>query len=126
MNGIMNENQLSFVKEYIFDNPLIQKINSIISECYRDCHHKYFHTFEFICEYNLYFTNTDNNGSVNFTISDKGMGVYELNLKLTLAKQRGFKFNHINKLTIKIYCKLSNINIHYYLKHQIPMGQRFF
>ena len=54
------------------------------------------------------------------------MGVYELNLKLTLAKQKGFKFNHINELTIKIYSNLSNINIHYYLKHQIPMGQRLF
>ena len=126
MNGIMNENQLSFDKEYIFDNPLIQNINSIISECYRDCHNKYFHTFDFICEYNLNFTNTNNNGSVNFTISDKSMGVYELNLKLTLAKQKGFKFNHINKLTIKIYSNLSNIIIHYYLKHQIPMGQRLF
>ena len=76
MNGIMNENQLTIVKEYNFDNPLIQNIISIISECYRDCHHKYFHTLEFICEYNLYFTNTDNNESVNFTISDKSMGMY--------------------------------------------------
>ena len=126
MNGIMNENQLTIVKEYNFDNPLIQNINSIISECYRDCHHKYFHTFEFICEYNLYFTNTDNNESVNFTISDKSMGMYELNQKLTPAKQRGFKFNHINKLIIKIYSNVSSINIHYYLKHQIPMGQRLF
>ena len=79
-----------------------QNINSIISECYRDCHHKYFHTFDFICEYNLNFTNNTNNASVNFTISDKNMGMYELNQKLTLSKQRGFKFNHINKLTIKI------------------------
>ena len=54
------------------------------------------------------------------------MGMYELNQKLTLSKQRGFKFDHINKLTIKIYSNLSNINIHYYLKHQIPMGQRLF
>ena len=54
------------------------------------------------------------------------MGMYELNLKLTLAKQKSFKFNHINKLTIKIYSKLSNINLHYYLKHRIPMGQRLF
>ena len=36
------------------------------------------------------------------------MGKYELNQKLTLAKQRGFKFDHINKLTIKIYSNLSN------------------
>ena len=124
MDGIMNENQLTIVKEYEFDNPLIQNINSIVSECYRDCHNKYFHTFDFICEYNLNFTNNTNNEPVNFTISDKSVGMYELNLKLTLAKQRGLKFNHINKLTIKIYSNLSNKNIHYYLKHQIPMGQR--
>ena len=126
MDGIMNNNQLTIVKEYNFDNPPTQNINSIISECYRDCHHKYFHTFDFICEYNLNFTNNTNNESVNFTISDKNMGMYELNQKLTLAKQRGFKFNHIIKLTIKIFSNLSNINIHYYLKHCIPMGQRLF
>ena len=126
MNGIMNESQLTIVEEYEFDNPLIQNINSIISECYRDCHNKYFHTFDFICEYNLNFTNITNKESVNFTISDKSMGMYELNQKLTLAKQRSFIYIHINKLTIKIYSNLSNINIHYYLKHCILMGQRLF
>ena len=54
------------------------------------------------------------------------MGMYELNLKLTLAKQRGYIFNQINKLTIKIYSNLFGINKHYYLKHRIPMGQRLF
>ena len=91
MYGIMNNNQLTVVKEYNFDNPLIQNIDSIIDKCYRDCHHKYFHKFEFICEYNLNFTNiTNNNESVNFIISDKSMDMYELNQKLKLAKQRGF------------------------------------
>ena len=126
MDGILNNNQLTIVKEYNFDNPLVQNINSIFSECYKDCYHKYFHTFEFICEYNLYFINTNNNEAVNFTISYKNIGMYELNQKLTLAKQRSLKINHINKLTIKIYGKLSHINIHYYLKHCIPMGQRLF
>ena len=53
MNGIMNENQLAIVKEYEFDKPLIQKIDSIIDNCYRDCHKKYFHTFDHICVYDL-------------------------------------------------------------------------
>ena len=126
MNGIINENQLTIVKEYEFDNPPIQNINSIISECYRDCHEKYSHTFDFICENKLNFTNNTNNELINFTISDKNMSMYELNKKLTLARKRSFEFNHINKLTIKIFSNLSNINIHYYLKHRIPMGQRLF
>ena len=40
MNGMMNDNQLTIVKEYEFDSPLIQKIDSIIDKCIRDCHNK--------------------------------------------------------------------------------------
>ena len=35
MDGIMNKNQLTIVKEYEFDNPLIQKIDSIIDNSIR-------------------------------------------------------------------------------------------
>ena len=38
MNGIMNKNVI--VKEYEFDKPLIQKIDSINDKCIRDCHDK--------------------------------------------------------------------------------------
>ena len=69
MNGIMNENQLTIVREYEFDNPLITKIDSIIDNSIRDCHHKYFHTFDHICDYDTQLTNITNNESVNFTIS---------------------------------------------------------
>ena len=40
MDGIMNKNQLTIVKEYEFDNPLIHKIDSIIDNSIRDCHNK--------------------------------------------------------------------------------------
>ena len=52
------------------------------------------------------------------------MGLFDLNKKLTLARQRGSIFNQTNKPTIKIYSNLSHINIHYYLKHRIPMCHR--
>ena len=48
MNGITKENVI--VKEYEIDKPLIQKIDSIINNCIRDCHNKYFHTFDHICQ----------------------------------------------------------------------------
>ena len=125
MNGITKENVI--VKEYEFDKPLIQKIDSIIDNCIRDCHNKYFQTFDHICEYNLNFTNTTNNESVNFTISNKSMGLYELNKKLSIARENGFKFNQINKLTIKIYSNLSHINIHYHLRlGASPLHRQFF
>ena len=89
----MDENHLTIVKEYEFNNPLTTKIDFLIDNSIRDCHHKYFLTFDHICEYDLSFTNITNNETVNFTFSDKSMGLYEINKKLTLARERGFIFN---------------------------------
>ena len=85
----MNKNQLTIVKEYEFNNALIQKIDSLIDISIRDCHHKYFHRFDQMCEYDLYFTNINSNECVNFIISDKSMDMYELNKKLTVACGNG-------------------------------------
>ena len=60
------------------------------------------------------------------TISDESLGLYELNKKLTIARQRGFILNQINKLTIKILSHQRYINISYYLKHRIPIMHRQF
>ena len=123
----MNGNELYVVKEYIFDNLTIQKVDSLIDNSIRDCHNKYFHTFDYICEYQLNFTNITNNEIVNFTISDKSMGMYELNKKLVIARGNDFIFNQINKLTIKIYSNLLNINIHYHLLlGASPLHRQFF
>ena len=90
---------------------LIQKTDSITDICIRDCHNKYFHTFDHICVYDIKLTNNAINETVNLTISVKCMTLYELNKKLTVARQRGYIFNQIKKPTIKIYSNLSNINI---------------
>ena len=123
----MNQNQLTVVKEYEFDNPLIQNIDFIIDKCYRDCHLKYFHTFEYECVYDLNFTNVTNNEIVTLTISGKNLGLYELNKKLTLARERGFIFNKINNFKIEIYSNQSYINIHYHLRlGASPLHRQFF
>ena len=122
----MNKYQLTIVKEYKFDRPLIQKIDSLIKNSIRDCHQKYFHFSDHVCEYDLNFTNITINETVNFTISDKRMGMYELNKKLAITRERGFNYNQINKLTIKVYSNLQSMNVCYYLKHRIPMCHRLF
>ena len=123
----MNENQLTVVKEKEFEKPLFHKKDTLIDNCIRDRHNKYFRTFDHICEYDINLTNITNNEIFNLTISGKSMNLYDLNQKLTIARQNGFLFNQINKLTIKNYSNLSNINIHCYLKLQIPiMHQHFF
>ena len=123
----MNENDLYVVKGYKFDNPLIHKIDSIIESCYRDCHNKYYDTFKYVCIYDMKLTNITNNEMINISISDESKNLFELNKKLKLARQRGFRFLHINELTIKIYSHQRYINISCYLKHRIPkMHRQFF
>ena len=123
MNGIINENKLSIGKEYEFENPLIQNIDSIIDKCYRDCHNNYYHTFEYECVYDLNFTN-----DINFTISGKNPGVYELNKKSALAREKGYVFNQINNFKIKIYSNISYMKIDYRLKlsQTPPLYYNFF
>ena len=85
-----------------------------------------FHNFKYECIYDIKLTNTTNNEIINSTISGKSMNLYELNKKLTVAKQNGFMFNQINKLTIKFYSHLRYININYHLKFPMPMWHRQF
>ena len=123
----MNENQLTNVKEHEFDNPLIRKIDSLIDNSIRDCHDKYFHTLAQICENDLNLTKITKNEIVTFTISDECMGMYEVYKNLAIARENGFKFNQLNKLAIKIYSNLSNINIHYHLRlGSPPLHRQFF
>ena len=122
----MNENELYIVKENKFDHPLLTEINSLINKCFRDCYNNYFHKFKYTCTYDIKLTNITNNETINFTISDKSMRMYEWNQKLTVARQNGFLFNQIIKLSLKFYSHLRYINIIYYLKSQIPMCHRHF
>ena len=106
MNGIMNENQLTLL--YEFDEPVIQKIDSLTDSSITDCHNKYFHTSDYICEYDLNFTKITNKEKVNFLISERSMASYVLNKKLTVARENGFIFNQINKFKMKIRSNVSH------------------
>ena len=120
----MNKNQLAVVKKHEFGKPLFHKIDSIGDNCHRDCHNKFIHTFEHICVYDIKLTNIGNNEIVNLTISGKSKTLYELNNKSRVAKQNGFLFNQLDKLTIKIYSHLRYINVSYNPNFQIPMCHR--
>ena len=122
----MNKNELYVVKEYEFDAPLFHKIDSIIVGCYRDCHSKYFHTFKYVCIYDIKLSNIRNIEIINLSISDESMILFESNKELRLARQRGFRFLQINKLIIKIFSQQRYINISYYPKHRIPIMHRQF
>ena len=114
------------MKEYKFKNPLITEIDSMLDKCFRDCHTNNFHNFKYECIYDNKLTNIAKNEIFTLTIIGEGMNLYELNKKLTVARQNGFVFNQINNLSLKFYSHLRYINIIYYLKSRIPMCHRQF
>ena len=101
MNGILNENQVTIVEEYEIIIPLIHKIDSPIDNCFRE-HNKYFQTFEYNCVYDVKLTNISNIEIANLAIADKSKNLYELNKKLTVARQKCFIFDQTLKLTKKL------------------------
>ena len=71
MDGITNKNQLAIVKEYEYDSPDINEIDSILDYVIKDCRNKYFHTFEYKLIYNLKLLNISNHDQVNLSITHK-------------------------------------------------------
>ena len=74
----MNENQSTIAEKHEIIKPLIDKIDSIIDNCYRDCHNKFYKTFQNKCEQDTTLTINSNNETVNLTTADKSMNLYEL------------------------------------------------
>ena len=120
----MNENRLAFVTGYKYDKPSIHKTDFLIVNCVRDCYINCFHTFEYSCIYNNNSTKTRNTDIIILPFPGEGFGLYGLNKKLRIARQRGCILNQINTLTTKCFSYLSEINIHYYLKILIPIMHR--
>ena len=101
-------------------------MDSVLDSCFKDCHNNFFHKLKYECIYDIKFKNITNIELINFTVSSKNMDLYDLNNKLKVARERGFIFIHINKLTIKNYSHRRFIDINYYLKFPMPMCQRQF
>ena len=95
----MDDKKLTIVKESEIIKLLFHKLDAIIDNCYRDCHNKYYHTFEYECEDDNKPKKIRINENVNLTIVDKSMSLFELNKKITVARQNGLTFNQTNKLT---------------------------
>ena len=67
-----------------------------------------------------------NNELIHLTIRGKSMNLYELNKKITVARQNGYIFIRINKLTVKFFSLLRYRNKSYYLKFRMPLCHRQF
>ena len=113
MDGIFNVNQLTLVKEKEIDEPDIHEIAYKLDDIIKDCRNKYFHTFEYRLVYEIRFTNISENEEVNFMITRRSMHYktefYGLNKKKKNARRNGFIIIQINKVTMKIYSNLSNL-----------------
>ena len=113
------------MKEYKFGNPIFHKIDSMVVVIEIVTINIFIHLNMF-CIYDIKLTNITNKEIINISVSNESMNLFELNKKLTLAGQRGFRFLHKNKLTIKTSSHQRYINKSYDLKFPIPMCHRQF
>ena len=89
----MNENELYIVEEFEYKNSLITEIDSTIDSLFKDCHNIFFHKFKYECINDPNFTNIADNEIIIYATRGKSMNLYEVNKKLTVARQNGFIFN---------------------------------
>ena len=119
-----NDDEIKVVKIYEYYEININEICYLYTKSFKDCINNYFKKFKNICEYDLIFAIDNNN--VNIKISGSCMLRYELNKKIDIARENGFEFNSIDKLTIKFYTALDHNNIHRHLKFKSPILARQF
>ena len=122
----MNENNSTIVLVYEIIKSDFHKIDSETDKCIKGCQNKNFHTIDYKCVYDIKLTNFVNNEVVNITLADVSMIFFELNKNLKVARQKGFIFAQVKKLTIKLYSSLPKINISYNLKFRKPRCHRQF
>ena len=105
-----------FFKVYEFIKPNVDNIERLIMEAFTDCKYKCFNSFNKWCDiYNIKFVNGKVIKNCNFIVSSDDRSI----------KYRSGRFNRnalgdINKLTIKIFANVSDLNICYYLKTSLP------
>ena len=122
----MNESEINLKEEHDFDNPFCSEMDSVLVTCFKVCHNNYFLKFKHECIYKIKNKTITNNETIDFTVSGKKMNLYDLNNKFKIARERGFIFNHINRVTIKCYSHQRHINISFCLKSPIPMCHSHF
>ena len=120
------KNQNSFVKEFVIQKPNVYIIDSIISRVVCVCGYKYIHSLDKQFHiYDLNFTDNKINKTGNIILTGVEGGRLPLlmkNEKTIIESQYKYKLNAIKKITIKVPGDISDLNICYYLKLQLPMS----
>ena len=83
----MNKKQYTLVKESEFDKPLIRKAKSKIDSCFREFPNKFYHSFDYICVYDVKLSSIRNNEKIILTVSDKSTAKCESNENLEISRK---------------------------------------
>ena len=118
----MNKKQLILGKGYIIHKPDIDKID-IISDVIIECSFKHFHSLNKQFHiYDLNFTKIKNKTEsiILENVNDGKLCIFSEISKIMFVIH--YKFNEMNKLTIKFQGGVSDLKICYYLKLPLPIS----
>ena len=106
----------NFVKVYEFIKPDVDKIEDLIEDVFKDCNYKGFNSFNrWSYIYNFKSVNGKDVENRDFIVSfDSG------SIRYRSVRFIRHALRDINIFTIKIFAKVSDLNICYYLKKSLP------
>ena len=108
-----------FVKEYVYYNINIKDVDEIIVKASSDCSDRYIHSYSSGLIFNVKIIDEKDNKTKDKIFKHTSTGMF---LFLCRMKEKGYKVIKMNKLTLRYYGKIDDLNICYRLKLGLPFS----
>ena len=99
---------MDFVKEYVFKNPNIEDVDEIIIKACSDCSYRYIHSYSLRLIFNVKIINMEDSKTRNLVFKYTSGGWF---LFLRRMRKKWYKVIKINKLTLRYYGNIDDLNI---------------
>ena len=110
---------MEFVKEYVFYYINIENVDEIIVKASSDYSDRYFHSYSFRLIFNVKIIDERDNKTKNKVFKYTSGGRI---LLLCRMRKKGYKLIRINKLKLRYYGNIDDLNICYRLKLGLPFS----
>ena len=102
-----------FTKEYVFYNINIKDVDEIIVKASSDCSGRYIHSYSSCLIFNVKILDEKDNKTKDKVFKHRLIGMF---LFLCRMKEKGHKVIKMNKLTLRYYGNINDLNVCYRFK----------
>ena len=110
---------MEFVKEYVYYNINIKDVDEIIFKASSDSSDRYIHSYNSCLIFNVKIIDEKDNKTKDKVFKQTSTGMF---LFLCRMREKGYKVIKMNKLTLRYYGNIDDLNICYRLKLGLPFS----